>query len=129
MLAAMATRVSSRSGQAAKWTVPPVLVRQIRNGVTEAVHRGDVAEADAAAARWRLRGAANVVDGRDPAGASASAVAAMARQALASFVRQPGTLEISLRPPKPVGMTELGARFGSDPAAAIQQLGLTVVAR
>jgi L-asparaginase II len=46
MLAAMATRTTSRSGQAAKWTVPPVLVRQIRNGVVEAVHRGDIVEAD-----------------------------------------------------------------------------------
>lgn len=46
ILAAMATKASARSGQAAKWTVPPVLVRQIRNGVVESAHRGDVVEAD-----------------------------------------------------------------------------------
>lgn len=34
--------------------------------------------------RWRLRGGANVVDGRDPAGASEAAVTAMAEQALLS---------------------------------------------
>lgn len=34
--------------------------------------------------RWRLRGGANVVDGRDPAGAALTAVAAMAGEALAS---------------------------------------------
>jgi 3-oxoacyl-[acyl-carrier-protein] synthase-1 len=34
--------------------------------------------------RWRLRGGANVVDGRDPAGASVAAVKAMAEQALLS---------------------------------------------
>ena len=34
--------------------------------------------------RWQLRGGANVVDGRDPAGASLDAVAAMTRQALQS---------------------------------------------
>ncbi|HET6720282.1 MAG TPA: beta-ketoacyl synthase N-terminal-like domain-containing protein [Rhodocyclaceae bacterium] len=34
--------------------------------------------------RWRLRGGANVVDGRDPAGASEAAVKAMAEQALRS---------------------------------------------
>lgn len=34
--------------------------------------------------RWRLRGGANVVDGRDPAGASVAAVTAMAEQALRS---------------------------------------------
>ncbi|HET6718516.1 MAG TPA: beta-ketoacyl synthase N-terminal-like domain-containing protein [Rhodocyclaceae bacterium] len=34
--------------------------------------------------RWRLRGGANVVDGRDPAGASEAAVKAMAQQALLS---------------------------------------------
>jgi L-asparaginase II len=31
----------------ARWAVPPVLVRQVRNGVTESVHRGDAAEVDA----------------------------------------------------------------------------------
>jgi L-asparaginase II len=43
----MVTRAASRGGQAAKWTVPPVLVRQIRNGMVESAHRGDVVEADA----------------------------------------------------------------------------------
>ncbi|MGG5822286.1 hypothetical protein [Falsiroseomonas sp. HW251] len=62
-------------------------------------------------------------------GPAAADPLAPARQALASFIRQPGTLEISLRPPKPIGMAELGARFGGDPAGAIQQLGLTVTAR
>ena len=32
----------------AKWTVPPVLVRQVRNSTVEAVHRGDIVEVDAA---------------------------------------------------------------------------------
>ena len=52
MLAAMATRTPSRSSRpgaaprAARPTVPPVLVRQVRSGVTESVHRGDIVEAD-----------------------------------------------------------------------------------
>jgi len=56
MLGAMAatsgTRASrgtaARSGtrHAPKWTVPPVLVRQERNGIVESVHRGDIVEVD-----------------------------------------------------------------------------------
>jgi L-asparaginase II len=34
--------------RAAKWIVPPVLVRQVRNGTVESVHRGDIVEVDAA---------------------------------------------------------------------------------
>jgi L-asparaginase II len=41
------TRAGSRARQA-RWTVPPVLVRQTRNGVVESVHRGDIVEVDAA---------------------------------------------------------------------------------
>jgi L-asparaginase II len=53
MLGFMATRTTSRSARPAaaprpaRWTVPPVLVRQVRDGVTESVHRGDIVETDA----------------------------------------------------------------------------------
>jgi L-asparaginase II len=40
----------------ARWTVPPVLVRQIRNGVVESVHRGDVVEVDATGHMLRVIG-------------------------------------------------------------------------
>lgn len=49
----MPTRATARSPRTpaaprpARWTVPPVLVRQVRSGVVESVHRGDIAEADA----------------------------------------------------------------------------------
>ncbi len=39
-----------------KWTVPPVLVRQVRNGVVESVHRGDIVEVDAAGRMLHLLG-------------------------------------------------------------------------
>jgi L-asparaginase II len=54
MLAAMATRTPGRTSRsdlaprAARWTVPPVLARQVRNGVVESVQRGDIVEVDAA---------------------------------------------------------------------------------
>jgi len=51
------------------------------------------------------------------------------RQAVASFVRQPGTLEITLQPPKPIGFAEIGARAGGNPAEAIELLGLSATAR
>uniref|UniRef100_UPI0022EB0AF8 hypothetical protein n=1 Tax=Falsiroseomonas oryzae TaxID=2766473 RepID=UPI0022EB0AF8 len=51
------------------------------------------------------------------------------RQALASFIRQPGTLEITLNPPKPLAFAEMGGFAGGNPAEALQRLGLTVVAR
>lgn len=40
----------------ARWTVPPVLVRQTRNGVVESVHRGDVVEVDATGHMLRVIG-------------------------------------------------------------------------
>jgi L-asparaginase II len=40
----------------ARWTVPPVLVRQLRNGVVESVHRGDIVEVDAAGRMLRVLG-------------------------------------------------------------------------
>ena len=39
-----------------RWTVPPVLVRQVRNGIVESVHRGDVVEVDAAGKMLRVIG-------------------------------------------------------------------------
>ena len=63
MLAAMATRTPGRtsrtvtaSARPAKWTVPPVLVRQLRNGVVESVQRGDIVEVDAAGRVLHLLG-------------------------------------------------------------------------
>jgi len=63
----MAARTSSRSPRTVgarssaaprvvKWTVAPVLVRQIRNGVVESVHRGDVVEVDATGNMVRVIG-------------------------------------------------------------------------
>ncbi len=48
----MAPRTSPASGstgqtRSPRWPTPPVLVRQLRNGVVESLHRGDVVEADA----------------------------------------------------------------------------------
>lgn len=39
-----------------RWPVPPVLARQIRNGVVESVHRGDVVEVDVAGRMLRVLG-------------------------------------------------------------------------
>ena len=52
---ATAARPEAR-GRAAKWTVPPVLVRQVRNGLVESVHRGDVVEVDATGRVLRVLG-------------------------------------------------------------------------
>lgn len=57
----MALRTSAASGpagqpRAARWSVPPVLVRQIRGGVVESVHRGDIVEADATGRLIRVTG-------------------------------------------------------------------------
>lgn len=50
------------------------------------------------------------------------------RQALAAFIRQPGTLEIALRPKMPVPLAELPLAL-ADPAGTAQRLGLTATAR
>jgi L-asparaginase II len=41
------TRANRPGGGTRSRTVPPILVRQIRNGIEESVHRGDVVESDA----------------------------------------------------------------------------------
>ena len=43
-----ASRSSTRRPPARSRIVPPILVRQLRNGIEESVHRGDIVEADAA---------------------------------------------------------------------------------
>jgi len=50
------------------------------------------------------------------------------REALAAFIRQPGTLEIALRPPQPLAFADL-AQLQGDPAAGLRRLGLTARAR
>jgi len=47
---------SRTADKAPRWSVPPVLVRQIRNGVVESVHRGDIVEADASGRLLRTIG-------------------------------------------------------------------------
>jgi L-asparaginase II len=42
--------------RAPRWNVPPVLVRQFRDGVVESVHRGDIVEADATGRLLRVIG-------------------------------------------------------------------------
>ncbi len=66
MLAVMAARPTARTPRTAgipaaharhaRWTVPPILVRQTRNGVVESVHRGDVVEVDVAGRMLRVIG-------------------------------------------------------------------------
>ena len=50
------------------------------------------------------------------------------RQAVAAFIRQPGTLEIALRPPSPVALPDL-MDAAADPGASVARLGLTATAR
>jgi L-asparaginase II len=57
--AATATRRKTSDGarpRQHRWLVPPVLVRQVRNGVVESVHRGDVVEVDAQGRMLRVLG-------------------------------------------------------------------------
>jgi L-asparaginase II len=51
-----AARAAGPAARPSRWTVAPVLVRQVRAGVTESVHRGDVVEADATGKILRVIG-------------------------------------------------------------------------
>jgi hypothetical protein len=51
------------------------------------------------------------------------------RQAVAAFIRQPGTLEVTLNPPKPIALADFSSFAGDPPAQTVQRLGLSVVAR
>lgn len=65
--------------------------------------------------------AAPATDGGDPFPAM--------RQALAAFIRQPGTLEIALRPPQPLPFAELAGAAGVPPGQMAQRLGLSMTHR
>jgi hypothetical protein len=64
-----------------------------------------------------------------PAASGSGDPVAPMRQALASFIRQPGTLEIAIRPPTPVPFSELSEMGGGNPVQTIQRLGITMTAR
>lgn len=51
------------------------------------------------------------------------------RQALASFIRQPGELEFTLRPPQPVSFEAMQGLTAAGPVEAARRLGLSAVAR
>ncbi len=48
------------------------------------------------------------------------------RQAIASFIRQPGTLEVAMRPPQPLAFGALAGLGAAGPAGVVQTLGLSV---
>ena len=50
------TRPAARTAARTRRTPPPILVRQVRNGVEESVHRGDIVEVDAAGTVLRVLG-------------------------------------------------------------------------
>ena len=62
-------------------------------------------------------------------GTAAADPLAPMRQAVASFIRQPGTLEISLRPPKPLPFATLGGLAGGNAGETVRLLGLSIVTR
>jgi hypothetical protein len=74
--------------------------------------------------QWAQMALALPLPGGSPAGDPYLPV----RQALAAFIRQPGTLEIALRPKAPVPLAELAGAL-ADPAGTAQRLGLTAMAR
>ena len=41
------TPAAARTAKSPRWTPAPILVRHVRNGIVESVHRGDVVEVDA----------------------------------------------------------------------------------
>jgi len=51
------------------------------------------------------------------------------RQAIAAFIRQPGTLEIALRPAQPVPFAELAGAAAVPPGQMAQRLGLSITHR
>lgn len=71
--------------------------------------------------------------GAPPAGAKDAPAAAdplaPMREAVARFMRQPGTLEVTLRPTKPLAFADIGALAALQPAEAVRLLGLSIVAR
>ena len=51
------------------------------------------------------------------------------RQAIAAFIRNPGTIEIALRPPVPIAFDTMQARANAGPAETARVFGLSVANR
>ena len=51
------------------------------------------------------------------------------RDAVARFIRQPGELEFTLRPPQPVSFEAMQGLAGAGPVEAARRLGLSATAR
>ncbi len=91
----------------------------------------------AAAPAQGTGGKAKIGMGPAPAAPQAAAPAPAAggdpfpamRQAIAAFIRQPGTLEIALRPAQPVPFAELSGAAAVPPGQMAQRLGLSVTHR
>lgn len=78
--------------------------------------------------QWAQMALALPVPGANPGGSPSADPYLPVRQALAAFIRQPGTLEIALRPKAPVPLAELPLAL-ADPAGTALRLGLTAMAR
>jgi hypothetical protein len=76
-----------------------------------------------------LPGAPPAGRGAPPAKGAAADPFVPVREALARFIRQPGTLEITLAPPKAILFTDIAGLAGEGPQQIVQRLGLSVVAR
>ena len=51
------------------------------------------------------------------------------RQAIAAFIRNPGTIEIAMRPPVPIVFNTMQARANAGPAETVRVFGLSVTNR
>jgi L-asparaginase II len=100
---ARSTGASTRAAVKARRAAPPVLVRQLRNGVEESVHRGDIVEVDVGGRMHRALGDPDhVVNLRSAAKPFA----------LLALIEAGGVREFELEPPELAIMT--GSHSGED---------------
>jgi hypothetical protein len=82
--------------------------------------------------QWAQAALSAPVPGAPPAGRGKGAATPAAdpyapmREAIASFIRRPGTLEVTVRPPRPLPIAELQSMGATGPAATVERLGLRV---
>jgi hypothetical protein len=113
-----------------QWSVAGFTIRYTEEGLVGALLARQAAREQVPEAQLRERYAQMVLRTPVPGANAGKEVAALRpiREALASFARDPGTIEISLRPPKPVPMLELAGIVGMPPEQAVRNLNLTVTA-
>jgi hypothetical protein len=123
-----ATKAEDVMALAAKWQVAAFTVRYTDDSLLRRVVAQQAAASRTTEARLREQYAQMVLTTPIPGGGKDSPAVTRIRQAWASFARNPGTIEMAVRPPQPVPMMDFLSFSSLPPSDVVRQLNITATA-